>query len=435
MLNLNIYSQGDILQVGLEPPKFDGFLSNDIEGKIKRREERDGKIYSVLEKKFILFPLQSGIKTISPIKVRFNVPVKNRRLKQNFLDDDFFHGFFGPAIQTKKTSSNSLEVNVEELPQTKFAIDGVGNFKSFSAKVDKNEAVINEPILLSLQIEGEGNLDQISAPKLDLPSFFRNYESKTQIHQDSSNGYPKGKKMFEFVVQVGRAGIFKIPSQKFNYFDIESRNYKTLTTNPIELNIKVPVGTSETQDDDEIKNQKNFGQTLLKDSNDKMKEYKKDINFIEEGLFTPTQEEKKPLSVWLFLIFMLFPFLLYSKIFSSPIFGVIKFKFFGVYLKKKALGRFKNKLESIIDKKETNKIYKFFLNYFSDKFEVSQSDVNEDFIEKKLLDLGITQEKINDFLIFLSECASLSFAKSMSKNVDYEKLLEKSRYWFFILEG
>ena len=430
LLSINVYSRGNILQMGMDTVKFQDFLSKEIPKVAKRREEVDGKLYNVLEKKYVLLPTESGDKQINPVGINFHIPIIRKNIRSNFLDDDFFSGFLGSRVETKRAISDDLKIKVNALPLYKGDgdIDGVGSFNRFYVTVDKKDVIMNEPILLSIEIDGQGNLDQIVSPKLNLPEFFNSYESKIDFKEDLSGNHVGGKKRFEYVLQIGRYGEFYIPEQKFTYFDIEDRNYKTLKSEAIKLNIRKPpegLGISYNQSD--IENKK----TIEKEGEN----YKQDISFIEEDVDEIFKREEKSIPIWFFLILLGFPFLFYSiRIFDSI---YVKFhnKFFKKYEKQKSLSKFKKNLDNIIKKQDVFQIYSFFLNYLATKFNVNLNVVNEDWIEIKLNNSGWSIDKIHDFLSCLSEYASLSFAFDEKKDFNYGKLLDKARYWFLMLES
>jgi hypothetical protein len=430
LLHVDIYTHGNILQVGMQPPQFPGFLSKPIEQERKRQEEIGEKVYTVIEKRFLLYPLQVGIKTINPINIVYKIPMMQRRRGVSFFDDNFFSGFLGAGAQTKQTSSNSLHVEVQELPKSSMPVDGVGSFTSYVASVDKKEPIMNEPILLTLQIEGVGNLEQISVPRLQLPQFCKFYESKTHIKDSGLTDVCAGKKIFEFVVQVGKVGTCVIPAQTFHYFDTDSRQYQTLRTQQIELQVKVPPSGVETD--------RTRPETYEEEKKDQVTQevtFKKDIHFIKEGLFSIARQRRSPLVWWIFLIFLCIPFLFYYKGMFVSVILLLRSKLFGRYIAKKSLYRFSMELKQIISKQQIQGLYSFFLRYFAAKCNVAQNVVNEEFMELHMKEWGIEERKIVDFLSFLNECASVSFATKLAKGVDSKKLLEKSRFGFYILES
>ena len=432
ILSLCIYSRGKILQVGILPPKISGFIHKEIEPVIKREENIDGKFYNVLEKKFLLLPQEPGELEVPSMSINFQVQTEKRKGRRNVFGDEFFSSFFGPMVETKKAHSNSLQIKVDPLPAHKQPIDGVGNFTSFTAWVNKNEAIINEPIMLNLQIEGEGNLDQIVAPKLRLPSFFTSYESKTDLQENLSSGSTAGKKRFEFIVQADKTGECQIGEQSFTYFDTQSRKFKTLQSNPIKLNIKTPPPEQQS-----IKKDFSTKEEKEEEISDKPKtdSFQQDIGFIEEDVSFVSKRKEKQLPASIFIIFVFLPFLFYLQNFFVSLFFGIQNKFFGNYSSKKYAAKYKKELDSIVQKQEINKIYQFFLNYFAAKFDVTINEVNENWIEQKLIQIGWPDKKIIEFLNYLNECASFSFAARIKTDVNPKKLLEYGEYWFLLLES
>ncbi len=434
LLKVNIYNRGKILQFGLEPPKFPGFLTKEIPEVLKRTEQINNKVYSVLEKRFHLLPLEEGVKQISPVNVDFNIPVVRKRknpgfLGKSFFDDDFFAGFMGQTVETKRANSNSLQIKVDPLPEHKGFVDGVGKFDTFKLDVDKKDAIINEPILLSVEVAGKGNLDQVVAPRLKFPENFKTYESKTDLKEDLNKDYIGGKKRFEFVLQVGKVGECKIPEQQFTYFDVDSKTYKTLKSAPINLMINQPPEGQGAQ------TFAPFSQDDDKPSEPEKVSYKQDIHFIEEDISSITKKERKTVPIWLFLILILMPFLYYFKNKFVPLGIWFSNKFLHRYKARKSLSKFKKDLDIIIKKENLSELYPFFINYFAAKFGVEASSVTEDWIENKLKKAKWQEARVSDFLNHLNKCASLTFAVGAKIDLDYKKMLEKSQYWFFMLES
>ncbi|MCF7899685.1 BatD family protein, partial [Candidatus Babeliales bacterium] len=343
----------------------------------------------------------------------------------------------------KKALSNNLQINVLPLPEYGGVVDGVGDFKQFKAYVDKNEVFVNEPILFNLQIEGKGNLDQIVAPKLKLPNSFRSYESKTDVEQDLVIDYLGGKKKFEYVLQIPQKGEYQIPAQAFTYFDTQSKRYKTLKTSSLKLNIKESEQIREQANNKvEIKEQDNSNKNNL--------ESKQDINFIEENIQDFSENQKSFfLKIFanlnslkfpgiIFLILLLLPVLFSFKKYLKPVKKVANKLFLNKFKKTKTSSKLLKKLEEIIEKKQKEKLYQFFLNYLSFKFDIQENTMNQDLIQEMLLKINWNHDKINKFLNYLNECAGVSFAaklKTGHATIENEKLLNASKYWFFYLES
>ena len=420
-LSLKIYRRGKVLQMGVHQVQFPGFEVKEIEDAVNGQEEVNGKIYLVLEKKYILIPLDTGPKKIEPIQVSFNVPEKRRVQGLGVFDD--LSSLFGPMTKTLKSVSNGLQINVAPLPSYQKNVDGVGSFSKFEMIVDKNDAILNEPILLSLEIVGIGNFDQIIVPKLNLPDFCTYYESKTRTEREERVSYLAGKKIFEYIVQVGKSGRHQIEPQLFTYFDTENKTYKTLRSNPVTLNIKNPP----VQQGLSYDNYSNIKENSSLDPTS----YNEDINFIEEDVPFITKQSREALPVIWIVVLMVSSFLIYFKKFFMNLFK----RLFSGFFIKNVSAKLEKDLDLIISEEKAESLYKFFINYFSSRFNLEQDEINESLIENKLIDFGLDKEKVDMFLSYLHLCASLSFAAASDDYLDKSKLLDKSKYWFFMLES
>lgn len=416
-LSLKIYRRGKILQVGIHPVKFPGFEVKEIEEAISGQEDIQGRVYSVLEKKYILLPLEIGLKKIEPIRVDFNIPVdRNVRGFDAFNDISIF---FGPRAETKRSVSNGLQISVKSLPNYYKNVDGIGIFSKLEISVDKYDVILNEPILLTLEVSGVGNFDQIVTPKLNLPEFFTYYQSKTKIEREERISHLAGKKIFEYIVQVGKSGKHQLGIQEFVYFDTEYKTYKVLKSNNIVFNIKNPPEQQHLSSDDDYDLENN--KKLIE------KNYGRDINFIEEHSDFLSEHSRTELPLIWFFILLCFPFIIYFKRFFK--------KLYSIFFVKKMPVKLENDLDLIISEKKDINLYKFFIKYFSLRFNLEQDEINEDWIENKLLSFNWDIDRVNDFLSYLHLCASLSFSSVPDDYLDREKLLKKSKYWFFMLES
>jgi len=428
VLSALVHARGNILQLGIEPPKLKDFLVREIEQVARRQENVEGKLFEVIDKKYLLLPLQQGVKEIPSLKVEFSTHLARRR-RGGFFEDDFFSGFWGPSIEQKKVFSTSLKIEVDSLPKHSGNVDAVGQFTNFEVKVDKNEVMVNEPIALTINIEGMGNLQQISYPKLKLPSVFKHYESKFNVNEDLSVDYKGGSKHFEYVIQVGKDGVFTIPGQTFTFFDTKTRSYKSLKSKEIELKIN-PAYESQS-----IPNQNSqgglFDRTDGKEGDDS-KSYVQDIHFIEDEKLT-FREKEMNIPWYLFIILLLLPVVFFSRSILVSTWNKFAQMFLGKYSAKRSLAEFNNRIDIIVKKGEIEDLYQLFLNFFAVKFDVEQSMVTQDFIGDKLLEESWDLEKISKFLDYLNECASFHFASKLPAEEEKNRLLKKAKYWFLML--
>ncbi|MFQ5631847.1 MAG: BatD family protein, partial [bacterium] len=190
-------------------------------------------------KKVALFPTSAGQKTIPSQEMEASVRVRERRGRRDIFDSFFDDPFFGRNV-AHRIASDPVEIDVLPLPldgQPPDFAGAVGKF-NISARVDRKESKTNEAITLKVTLAGEGNIKTLPQPAIDFPTVFEVYDPKVTQKVDRANNRVSGSKTYEYVVIPRRAGAYDIPSFRFTYFDPRQKQYKTVATKPITLNIE-----------------------------------------------------------------------------------------------------------------------------------------------------------------------------------------------------
>jgi len=165
---------------------------------------------------YVLFPQQEGNYSIEAPFAQLGTIVENGR------------GFFSTRqISWKKLYANSLEIEVKPLP---YGLDIYGDF-SISMKVDKHEVKANKPVNLTIDIKGQGNLEDIKKIELDIPN--------TVIYSDDTKVYNSGvtKGVFTQKIAIIADQNFTIPSVSFTFFDKKTQQKKSVKTEPITISV------------------------------------------------------------------------------------------------------------------------------------------------------------------------------------------------------
>lgn len=229
-VTLQVYCWDHEVEIEAIQPHFDGFNVQEEQHTLTSIEI-DGKPARVLQKKYTLTCLWAGEKKIKPLSLVYAVPTQ--------IEDDFPFGglrgvmLFGPSRSFERTElrTNGLCIVIKELPKSARNPDGLGKFSSLILSLDKNVVDLRSPINLTLKVVGVGNFCQVSAPRLRLPKTVRSFPGSTEgdlvKREDGSGEY---EKRFTYIIQPVKAGIIKIPSQEFLYFDPEVQEYKTITS-------------------------------------------------------------------------------------------------------------------------------------------------------------------------------------------------------------
>lgn len=229
------------------PPKNAGFWTEELKMPNRPRQETqiiNGVNYNVASLyKVALFPTQVGELIIEPMKIKLEILVKNQRRRSIF--DSFFDDPFGRTVQ-KTVASKPVKINVNSLPENGKPIDFDGNVGKyqFNVSVDKRETNVNEAIALKLKLQGRGNVKLIELPSPVISTDIEQYEPKFATSIDNSGNSISGSKSAEYILIPRIEGEYEIKPLTFSFFDPGAKEYKTITSKPINLKINKGTGSS-----------------------------------------------------------------------------------------------------------------------------------------------------------------------------------------------
>ncbi len=234
-------------------PSYEGLWAEEINlpGVITfSTEVYKGKQYRVgILKKVALFPSQLGELSVTPMVLDIPVEVRQKRsggdIFNQFFNDPFFNSY---QTVDYRATSNTIKLNVRPLPSKdipKSFNGAVGNF-TLSSQLDTTGAQANEPLTWKIKLTGEGNIQLLNMPALNIPTGFDQYQPKTsqQINRD---GTISGSKTFEYLIVPRVSGRKVLPPVDFSYFDPARRSYVTLATPSYALDIRPGAGGSGTE--------------------------------------------------------------------------------------------------------------------------------------------------------------------------------------------
>jgi hypothetical protein len=223
-------------------PVLNGFLRQDLEMPVMgqrldtERVVLDGVPYErSLLLRYAAYPLQDGKLKIDSTSMKYNYYPSNGR--SDLDEEDPFMSFFHQMQpQAGQDRSEQLTVDVLPLPEDgkpNSFTGGVGDFNLIAA-VDKYEVRANEPVTLTLKIEGRGNLAAIGEPKAKWPENVELYDSKGNAKTGKAG---VGEKVFEFLLIPRVPGQLTLPPIEFSYFDPAQKAYITKKTEPFAIKV------------------------------------------------------------------------------------------------------------------------------------------------------------------------------------------------------
>jgi hypothetical protein len=233
-------------------PSFNGFSVYDMvdpSSVPSTTEKLNGKDFNVyLIRKAQLYPLQSGALELDPAEVENSITflkaeyaMKDKgkylpELLRAFESDNAAN----EGVETQKVSiqSNPLTVNVKALPETDkpSSFDGaVGSF-NIQVSIDKKEIPLKDAAVLKVIVKGQGNFGVLNTPVIHWPKDVEVFEPSVKEDFLKSVVPLSGYKTFEFTFMPKRKGKAVIPAIDFSYFDPQTNQYRTIATEPIQVN-------------------------------------------------------------------------------------------------------------------------------------------------------------------------------------------------------
>ncbi len=239
---LGYYSDG---RVGLlrspnySPPDAEGFWVEDLPPQNKYYRTINGRQYLVNEIKRAYFPTAPGVYTIGKAKV--DVVVDDLR-RGNRLDDFFSRGLRSRGLgDAKSLLTDERRIVVLPLP----AAGKPGGFNGIVARnlrvmifADKQVAQVGEPVNVTIEINGIGNIKTIAPPPLAEMNEYKIYESGSKSDSFKKDYTVSGRKQYDFVVIPQVEGKWSIPAVEMAYFDPVAGRYEIARSHAIPMDVK-----------------------------------------------------------------------------------------------------------------------------------------------------------------------------------------------------
>ncbi|MFA7255761.1 MAG: BatD family protein [Candidatus Omnitrophota bacterium] len=240
LLTYSLYTRYDTRYEGFDKePETSGFWIEEfpMDRDVPRETVRmNGKRYVKADvKKLALFPTAPGNYTIQPgsLKVSIREEPQGSNAFDEFFSDSFFTGgAFFARRQNRLLSPPPIQLVVKPLPESgkPASFQGaVGTFR-LSATIDKDKVKQSEPVTLRMVIEGEGNIETLTRPKVPELTGFKIYDADTNSKLFQAGNVIGGTKSFEIVFIPKEEGKSFVPPLEFSYFDPRQEKYVTLKT-------------------------------------------------------------------------------------------------------------------------------------------------------------------------------------------------------------
>ena len=382
-----------------EFPSFDGFWSQELESPSNiefTRETYDGQIYNAaLLRKYVLVPQHQGELTVEPAEL---VCLVNVRVSSG--GTSIFDGFFDDyRTIRKRVASKPLTVKVAPLPSgapASFA-GGVGSF-TVSAKLSKDSLKTHEAASLLVTVTGKGNISLLSEPKVSFPPDMEVYDTKVSDKIDK--GGLSGSRFYEYPFIPRSYGDFVIEPIKYSYYDVNSKKYVTLETQPIAFHV---AKGNEVEDAPGVivpgmvkKDVRNLGSDIHFIST-------RDPEFAPKGEFLVGSA-----AFWIITLLMIIAaaviWAALRKVAArrADVVGTKNRKATKMALKRLQLAS--TFLKQNLYTAFYEELHKALLGFISDKLNIAASELSRDRISEALTEGGVPKENVDTFIGILDAC-------------------------------
>lgn len=407
LLTYKVYFLVNLRSLEIKMPDLKGFHTQEVE--LQRGEPKlehyNGRNYNtIVWSQYVLFPQQTGKLEIPSIDFEGVVGVRTQRSMDPF--DMFFNGGTGYVDVRKVISTPKLSVNVSPLPSGKPAsfMGGVGEF-AIKSSVSTTELKTNEAVTLKLEISGVGNMKLISAPEVGFPQDFETYDPKIDNKFSLTRSGLSGKKVIEYLAIPRHAGTFTIPPIEFSYFDLKTKSYKTLATEPYELHVAKGEGGE-------------AGIVSSFTNQEDVKHIGQDIRYIKKGEVSLIPNGHIALfGTWTYYLLYIVPSLLFvvfvivyrKRAVENANVSKVRTK----NANKVAVRRLKLAAKLMAEKKQEEfyeEILKALWGYISDKMNIPVSQLSKDNVEQELMNHSVSAGLTGEFIKVLADCEFARYA-------------------------
>jgi tetratricopeptide (TPR) repeat protein len=223
------------------------FLDQDIRGRLRRNPEfippesramlaydlpdpggsmqvnRDGRSYEVHVFRRALFPLTPGRYAINPARLAYTLP----------QGQSFFSREESFSLRSEQVTLVAIDAPAAGRPPDWTGAVGVWRA---SARVDSVRDRAGDPIVLTLRIEGTGNVTLLPRPQLSIP-WANVVPANERVKLDSTPSALRGSKEFDWLVTPRSGGAQRVPAIRFSYFNPFLKRYEESLTEPFTVKV------------------------------------------------------------------------------------------------------------------------------------------------------------------------------------------------------
>ena len=398
----------------IDSPRYNDFWSQniDVKGIDIKQGTYNGEDYRyVVLRKTVLYPQKTGKLTIEPLSLDITVEVPSNRR------DVFGRSFMSTVNRT--VASRNRVVNVKPLPENGKPENFSGAVGSFDFKVTTNKESLKatEALELKVSVSGKGNLKLFRLPKPTLPSALEVYEPEHSEKVNTRTSGMQGTISDSYTVVPNFQGSYPIPKVSFSYFDLKTKQYKTLTSERLIIEVNEgPQSAGSTNNTPGV-----LTENIIPANLNSFSSFKTSTKFqpiISEPFFNSNL-------FWFLLLgpFLLIPFIMFVvKRRTTRALDVTGNK---IRKTNRLARKYLSNAKKSLGQKEQfyNALERALHNYLKSKLRLETSEFNKEKIEELLGNKNINSATLEGFISLLTSCELARYTplSTVDMQNDYKK--------------
>ncbi len=210
------------------PPELRGLLAYEL-GRPTRVAPRsmNGGVYEAHVFQRALFPVASGPLAVPAPQLSYALPQSS----SYFSREEHY------VVQAESAHLVIRALPAEGRPDT---FTGAVGVLRASTRLDATTARVGEPLVLTLRVQGIGNVKLLPRPNIEI-EWASAVAGSERVQVDSSGALVRGAKEFDWILTPTHDGTVALPVLHYDYFDPYQRKYAIADTPVIPLDIAAGV--------------------------------------------------------------------------------------------------------------------------------------------------------------------------------------------------
>jgi hypothetical protein len=343
------------------------------------------------------------------------------RSPRSLFDDPFLNLSTGRPITV---TGDPLPLNVRPLPERNRPADFIGLVGRFkiTSSLEPSTIKAGESVTLTIQIKGTGKIKLI--PDLEIPPLTdtKIYADQPVLTATQDRDGLGGSKTMKWALVPEKEGSITIPSISLTYFDVNTHQYRTLTTPPHSLTVLPGQGQSNMNISGTLKDEGTNESTKKT-----IKELGRDILPIHtsvKALSQPLFPERNDPAIGLVV---LVPVFIYGVIFFMVLFKKKSIESQAMLTAKRAAKEFIKQY----NQKDicANDLLSVIRDYLNQRLGLSLGALTTDEASEILKSNGVSHEAIQDMCSILQKCEDAVYTgrgrTTLVQDVDMAKLIKR----------